>query len=689
MRFPKPTRSILALCVWCGLLDFSLQADPAAMRTWTNAQGRTLQGAYARLVGADVEITLADGKIAKVPLASLSPADQEHVASLQPKPEPPVKIPDASGIYATPVPPEDTRGVFAVDAGDFTVSFNDPKARQLDKQALRELIQPLQAAAWALRELHCGCDPIPGSGKPQARFITRDVMNVSADQAERGYWRIPAGSFALEVAWNETASPPSPAPPPSPARPAGGEPGTADGVSPTPARRSEPPPPQFVGNPVTGASAANDRAAAEQKKYLQKETRTANLIDGGIRLMLREDALFLPGWVMQALSDSVQALPREEGWPQAPRFRSGLHRWLTAFSKTENANPAGSFAADALAAKEEIWQDHTENNGARARLNAGALLLGYYFMRLDYGSGSMWKSAVADARADGAKLRAFFSARDAYRDSLLAYMKSRGIIPRADGSFSYFENDPPPAPPADPFPEAKSQGVEVLKTRHSAKFVAAFDKQEVAKIVDDAFAKDHLPLGAAFVPYQAPPSALAEAAPTQTPLQPVPPVPVAGANVSIVTSAKRVPVDNRTWPLQIKVGLGAVNTAVVDGRYRCGRFEFSSDVPLPPPVAKEVSRTFTAVEELIQQLPWGITPTPAKGAYFQARLFSTRERYERDGGPTLSGGFYDQRDKIFRVPFESLGLVASGSEITKRKGFHVDTIIHELTHMMMDEMLRA
>jgi hypothetical protein len=53
----------------------------------------------------------------------------------------------------------------------------------------------------------------------------------------------------------------------------------------------------------------------------------------------------------------------------------------------------------------------------------------------------------------------------------------------------------------------------------------------------------------------------------------------------------------------------------------------------------------------------------------------------------MSGGYYTSKEREFHVPFESLGIVKKGNTWTRSQDFEVKTLVHELTHMMMHNLL--
>jgi hypothetical protein len=145
------------------------------------------------------------------------------------------------------------------------------------------------------------------------------------------------------------------------------------------------------------------------------------------------------------------------------------------------------------------------------------------------------------------------------------------------------------------------------------------------------------------------------------------------------------------WPNDIKLGLGDVDVRLASsaaGRhvYHSRHFEFVSEDELAQTPAKDIARMFEATYSLLQASPWGILAKP-KGDRFRAELYSSRASYVKAGGPPESAGVYMLQKKVFMVPFETLGLEKTSPGWQRRKDYSTRTLIHELTHMMMDDAL--
>lgn len=175
-----------------------------------------------------------------------------------------------------------------------------------------------------------------------------------------------------------------------------------------------------------------------------------------------------------------------------------------------------------------------------------------------------------------------------------------------------------------------------------------------------------------------------------TPATGSPPVAVMGDK-----TPPRVPPEKRVWPAKVEVDNRAIEVKAITESgedhkylYRSQAFEFTSEDKLAGSVMKEIARTFEATRSLIEALPWQIEPKPPAGqSFYQAKFFVTRDSYIAAGGPPNSGGVYMSRDRVFRVPFPSLGLEMRGKTWFKNENYRGDTIIHEITHQMMHDYL--
>jgi SLA1 homology domain 1, SHD1 len=164
---------------------------------------------------------------------------------------------------------------------------------------------------------------------------------------------------------------------------------------------------------------------------------------------------------------------------------------------------------------------------------------------------------------------------------------------------------------------------------------------------------------------------------------------------SRASAVERLPIEKRTFPERVEVSAASIDanpvTEIPAERkfiYQTETFEFSSQAKLAKSVMTEVAQTFESTRLLLSQLPWGLDCRPPEGfERYQAKLFETRNDYIQAGGPENSGGVYMGALKVFMVPFPSLGLEKRGQTYFKNKNFRNDTLVHEVTHQIMDDYL--
>lgn len=149
----------------------------------------------------------------------------------------------------------------------------------------------------------------------------------------------------------------------------------------------------------------------------------------------------------------------------------------------------------------------------------------------------------------------------------------------------------------------------------------------------------------------------------------------------------------RKWPATVEIQSSAIEVKLVTEEsrkfvYRSEGFEYTSQGKLLPSLMKEVARTFEATKKLVGELPWGVVCRPPEGLeLYQAALYENRDAYMQAGGPSNSGGVYMSGEKIFKIPFESLGIKRLGKSYTKDENYSSDTLVHEITHQMMHDYL--
>lgn len=147
------------------------------------------------------------------------------------------------------------------------------------------------------------------------------------------------------------------------------------------------------------------------------------------------------------------------------------------------------------------------------------------------------------------------------------------------------------------------------------------------------------------------------------------------------------------WPHELRMNLNDVKISVDQSRsgsarnyYITDHFEIKSQVELGSRLMLDVGRIFELTYQLIEASPWGIMANP-EGGRFKAELYATRKTYVAAGAPEWSGGVYMLDKKVFMVPIESLGIKRSNNGYRRDESFSLDTVVHEITHMLMADTL--
>lgn len=178
---------------------------------------------------------------------------------------------------------------------------------------------------------------------------------------------------------------------------------------------------------------------------------------------------------------------------------------------------------------------------------------------------------------------------------------------------------------------------------------------------------------------------------------PAPTTPAPGATVAPTTPAPLGSTPAKpsgTWPTVTELSEPIKVTVVKEAPetkeyiYRTQHFEFRCDSRLGADVVKEFGRTFEGTLQLNKLLPLGIDPKPENGQeFFVAKVFTDKEDYFAGGGIKGSAGVYSSGAKSVLVPIASLGVKLAGKHYTVEPNSSNDTLVHEITHQMMNHWL--
>ena len=149
-----------------------------------------------------------------------------------------------------------------------------------------------------------------------------------------------------------------------------------------------------------------------------------------------------------------------------------------------------------------------------------------------------------------------------------------------------------------------------------------------------------------------------------------------------------------SWPRQVSLTgvprIDVVSEEAGEFVYRSAHYDFRSDTRLGPDVVREFARVFEATHLTVCKLPLDFRPSPESlRSRFTAQLFQSEKQYLAAGGMEGSAGCYKRMQKCILVPLDSLGVkvMGGGRTVMERGGAANATLIHEITHQMMNHWL--
>ncbi len=611
---------------------FLVAASVLPARTWTNSEGRQLEADYVSDDGAAVTVKKPDGTTFVIPLTKLCAADQALVKQLHQPAAPMVGVEAAQERfspfdYGVAAPGDGKADGFVLNHwAMIEVRTQEP----LERKAMETSLRSLLGAHRVLSDLG-----FPDAALPDAKHPLS--LTLLASEAE----------VAKLLRLNGTES--------SMALPDG-----------------------RVAGPLAAFGIATPTAELSEK-------RKASRVRDSAEAMLAGATPFVPRWLSEAAPDFAAALPWIEDWPQCSRAKTTIKKLLAdAATKKEYLITPGQI--DELLAQPDATLRTDSDPASQGMsvhlrsLRAAATLTLYYLRYLHGdGKGAEFKKVLAEVLPHGAQWRDHLqqvAKCNAVWDQILADPRTQKL---PEGGYRFPSSYEPPERPENPLSDEA-----IVKLRHAMAdrinqmmgphpgqtVVAALRKAGLTDaIADDAGALASSPSSSSYTPRNLTPDYSKAAPPKPHP-----------------------PLEGRSWPVQISVGTGSVVTKTVSKSaggvvYQVGDFELQTGPDLSAALVTEIGRTFMAVEELIERLPWDLPPSPPDGKRYLAKLYESRSAYDKIAPPS-SGGFYDQQEKVFHVPYQSLGIESKGGVWTKTTAFNSDTLVHELTHMFMDRVIR-
>jgi hypothetical protein len=149
-----------------------------------------------------------------------------------------------------------------------------------------------------------------------------------------------------------------------------------------------------------------------------------------------------------------------------------------------------------------------------------------------------------------------------------------------------------------------------------------------------------------------------------------------------------------TWPQKVvlkelpEITIVKEDDATSEFIYQSPHYEFRSPKRLGGAVVKEFARIFEVTYQTNWALPLNFKPEPEKGRdRFLCNIYETYDDYIKAGGLDGSAGVYMGGKDFIAVPLKSLGVKVFGKKLVLERGEDNGTLIHEITHQMMNHWL--
>jgi hypothetical protein len=365
MRLSTPSFRLLLLCLAAWTAPLAAQ-QPAALRTWTDAQGRKVEASFGGLVDTSVQLILKDGKVVPFPLAQLSPNDQAFAKS-QPIPSassrtPPDKRPWPDKVeVATRTmeklqlvvdEPQNRKYVYQTDSFEFV------SQDKLAGSVMTEIARTFEATRLLVAALPWGviCTPPPPLERYQAAlYETReDYINNGGPQNSGGVYdsgdmifKIPFPSLGLEM---------------------------------------------------------------RGKTWFKNENyRNDTLVHEITHQMMHDYLRFLPKWVIEGSAEYTEMIPFNAGTFRVGSHKSGLKEHVDQNHRNGGPIDLGSLR-EHITMNREQWDTRATDSAAMRSLYFRSSLLVYFFNHLDgTGNGARFVDFFENVHGEVQALQTFFA----------------------------------------------------------------------------------------------------------------------------------------------------------------------------------------------------------------------------------------------------------------------------------------
>lgn len=180
-------------------------------------------------------------------------------------------------------------------------------------------------------------------------------------------------------------------------------------------------------------------------------------------------------------------------------------------------------------------------------------------------------------------------------------------------------------------------------------------------------------------------SAIAQSPPAPPSAQPPASRPnISGFNQADTSNTPKVWPGVTRPPATIDVEILEEDSAKNIYRYATANFEFTCSCKLGKSAVRDLAETFEGTLAAVQALPLPLRRQPSLHGKFQAQIFESEDQYLAAGAPQGSAGVYMSKTDSIYLPVTSIGLTKMGSQWKAARGKNLHTLVHELTHQLVN-----
>ena len=397
----------------------ALAAD-AGLRTWTSTDGRTMQAKLAGVEGADATFTLANGQAVKVPLARLSPTDQDFIKQSGSGAAP--KTTADSAPATTPRTPIEKR----VWPKEITVPPKSLDAKLVEEKPTERIYRYRSAAFEFISQ-----DKLAGSVMNEVTRIfegTRSLVDAlpwgvhPEPPPDLGFFQ--AKLYVTEDAYHND-----------------GGPLKSGGV-------------YFSGDRIFRVPLKSMGLVMRGKTWFKDDKFSSDTLVHEITHQMMHDYLpFLPHWIAEGCAEYTNMLPYHAGTFRSGSHEQGIKEYIKKqlpFLNKGISDLGGPYVH--MSMKPDVWAAKFQTGyESQHRIYGYSCLLVYYFCHLDGdGKGTRFLKFFDALAVENDKWRGYRMQFADYRKQMDEFFKQPGVKKLENGRFTYPKTLTPPKRPEAP-----------------------------------------------------------------------------------------------------------------------------------------------------------------------------------------------------------------------------------------------